>query len=170
VGKVGGRAGIGPPVALSAAHDCGAFDCGDDALNRWLRERALPAAAAGHSRTFVCCAGDRAVGHYCLAAGGVVRAAAPGRLRRNAPDPLPVAIVGRLAVDLSQQGRGLGADLVGDALRRILAASDTLGVAAVLVHAANERAAAFWRRHDFIPFPPEGHSFFLPVDGIARLL
>jgi GNAT superfamily N-acetyltransferase len=170
VGEVARAAGIDSPVPLSAAHDCSAFNCGDDALNDWLRERALAAAAAGHSRTFVCCAAERVVGYYCIAAGGILRASAPGRLRRNAPDPLPVAIIGRLAVDRSQQGRGLGTDLVADALLRIVAASDTLGLAAVLVHAASEPAAAFWRRHDFIPFPPDGRTFFLPLGRIARLL
>jgi predicted N-acetyltransferase YhbS len=95
-------------------------------LNDWLRQRALKNESR-FSRTYVVCEGDHVVGYFCVSAGAVERAAAPGKVRRNAPDTIPVSVVGRLAVSRSHAGRGLGADLLSDALRRIALASQSIG-------------------------------------------
>src|SRR5208337_2635182 len=120
-----------PARALSPVHDHAAFDCGEPALNDWLKNRALKNESR-FSRTYVVCEEDRIVGYYCISAGSVERAAAAGKVRRSAPDAIPVAVIGRLAVDRAHAGKGLGADLLSDALRRIALASQSLGMAAVL--------------------------------------
>src|SRR5471032_3051072 len=99
---------IGPPEPLTAGHDASAFDSGEPALDDWLRKRALPNEQSGASRTYVISAGRRVVGFYCLAAGSVAKQAATGHIRRNMPEPIPVMIIGRLAIDRGFQGRGLG--------------------------------------------------------------
>ena len=98
------------PVAIAREHDVDAFDCGIQSLNEWLSRRALRNESSGGSRTFVTTevGSNRVVGYYCTAASSLVRESAPGALRRNAPDPIPVVLIGRLAVDLSAAGHGLG--------------------------------------------------------------
>src|SRR5690606_14425835 len=98
------------------------------------------------SRTNVVCEEKRVVGYFCISAGAVERAAAPGRVRRNAPDTIPVSVIGRLAVSRDHAGKGLGADLLADALRRIAAASQSIGIGAVLVHAKDDAAKRFYLR------------------------
>ena len=96
------------------------------------------------------------------------RAHAPGKIRRNAPDAIPVSVIGRLAVDRDHSGRGLGADILADALRRIAAASRTIGIAAVLVHAKNEAAKRFYlARAEFIEFPADSRVLFLPIETLV---
>ena len=109
---------LSSPVPLTAEHDLSAFDCGEPALNDWLRHRALKNESR-FSRTYVVCDGNRVVAYFCIAAGSVERAAAPGKVRRNAPDAIPVSVIGRLAVSRDHAGKGLGADMLSDALRRI---------------------------------------------------
>ena len=116
------------------------FDCGEPALDDWLRQRALKNESR-FSRTYVVCEGMRVVAFYCISAGAMDRAAAPGRLRRNAPDAIPVSVIGRLAVARSHAGRGLGADILSDALARIAVAAQSIGIAAVVVQAKDERGA-----------------------------
>lgn len=137
------------PVPLSPQHDCSAFDCGHAALAEWLRRRARSNEAARGSRCFVVCEGKRVVGFYTLAAGSVRRAAAPGAVRRNMPDPVPAIVLGRLAVDRAWQGRGLGADLLQDAVLRAVRASHEIGARVLLCHAVDERARRFYLRHGF---------------------
>ncbi|MGJ3231509.1 MAG: GNAT family N-acetyltransferase [Oceanicaulis sp.] len=110
---------------------------------------------------------DAVRAYYSLAAGAVDRIDAPGRLRRNAPDSVPVALLARLAVDRREQGQGLGADLLADAFQRCASAAAAIGVAAVLVHAKSDQARRFYMRHaDFLEFPPGGRTLFLPIDTI----
>ena len=122
---------LSAPLSLSAEHDCSAFDCGEPALNDWLRDRALKNESR-FSRTYVVCEGTRVVAYVCVAAGAVERSAAPGKLRRNAPDGIPVSVIARLAVSRVHAGQGLGADMLSDALRRIAVASQSIGIGAVL--------------------------------------
>lgn len=160
-------AGLSAPVALTAEHDLTAFDCGDAALNDWLRNRAVKN-ESHFSRSYVACQGTRVAGFYCIAAGSVERAAAPGKLRRNAPDAIPVSIIGRLAVDQAFGGKGLGADLLSDALQRIAIAAQTIGIAAVLVQAKDEAARGFYLRcAEFIEFPEDSRTLFLPVEVVV---
>ena len=154
------------PEPLTNAHDLSDFDCSEPALDNWLRERALRNESR-FSRTYLICEGRKAVAYVCIAAGSVERGDAPGRLRRNAPDTVPVSIIARLAVTRSHAGRGLGADLLADALSRIARASQTIGMAAVLVHAKNDAARAFYMRcAEFIEFPADSRILFLPMETV----
>src|SRR3954469_4580091 len=118
---------LSAPVPLTSAHDLSGFDCSEPVLNDWLRHRALKNESR-FSRTYVVCEGNRAVAYYCISAGAVQRAAAPSKVRRNAPDTIPVSVIGRLAVGRDHAGKGLGADILSDALRRIAVASQSIGI------------------------------------------
>ena len=129
---------LSAPMPLADHHDAAAFDCGEPALNEWLRNRARKSEGR-FARTYVVCDGARIAGYFCIAVGSVERAGAPKKLQRNAPDPVPIAIIGRFAVDIGYAGRGLGKDLLQDAFKRIVSISEIAGVSAVLVHAKKRR-------------------------------
>lgn len=158
---------LSAPVPLTAEHDLSAFDCGEPVLNDWLRHRALKNESR-FSRTYVVCAGNRVVGYFCISAGSVERGAAPGKVRRNAPDTIPVSIIGRLAISRDHAGKGLGADLLSDALRRIALASQSIGIGAVLVQAKDDAAKRFYLRcAEFIEYPEESRTLFLPIETVV---
>ena len=115
------------PSPLTDRQELAAFSSGDDTLDDWLRRRARANQASGASRTYVLCRERRAVGYYALASGALALACGPGSFRRNMPDPIPVVVLGRLAVDRSEQGRGLGRALFQDAALRTLHAAETIG-------------------------------------------
>ena len=138
------------PVPLNAEHQVGSFSCGEPTLDFWLQRRALANQASGASRTFVVCREAAVQGYYALAAGSVDHRMAPGRLRRNMADPIPVVVLAGLAVALSEQGSGLGRALVRDAVGRINAAASQIGIAAILVHALDERAKRFYLSCGFV--------------------
>jgi GNAT superfamily N-acetyltransferase len=146
---------LSAPHPLSPSDDLDTFQSGVEPLDEWLKRRARRNEADGASRTFVVCEGRRVVGYYSLAAGSVLAGAATGRVRRNMPNPVPVVLLGRLAIDAAWQGRGLGADLLRDAVRRTLHAGANIGVRAMLVHAISESAARFYQKHGFRPSPVE---------------
>ena len=155
------------PHPITAAHDLSRFDCGVPVLNDWLRERALKNESR-FSRSYVTCDGARVAGYYCLSAGAVQREAAPGKLRRNAPDSVPVSIIGRLAVDREYAGRGLGASLLADALRRIARAAQSIGIAAVLVQAKDEASRAWYlAQAEWLEFPVGSRTLWLPVGVVV---
>lgn len=161
--------GVAPPAPIRAPEPIGPvhlvddFTCGDRFLDDWLKTRALKSEGR-FARTYVACVGNAVVGYDCIATGSVERQAAPGRLRRNAPDPVPIAIIGRLAVDRNHAGRGLGADLLGDAFRRIAAASQIIGLGAVIVHAKDDAALAFYRKQaEFLEYPAGSRALYLPI-------
>lgn len=157
---------LSPPVPLTAEHDLSGFDCGEPALNDWLRDRALKNESR-FSRTYVVCDGRQVVAYICISAGAVERSAAPGKLRRNAPDAIPVSVIGRLAVSRDYAGRGLGADILSDALRRVALASQSIGIGAVMVHAKNDTAKRFYLRcAEFVPHPEDGRTLFLPIETV----
>lgn len=141
---------LAAPVPIASHHDCSAFDCGNAELSEWLRQRAQGNEAARGSRCFVVCDGVRVIGFYALAAGSLERAHARGSIRRNMPEPIPAIVLGRLAVDCAWQGRGLGADLLQDALLRALRAAHEIGARVLLCHAVDENARRFYVRHGFI--------------------
>lgn len=132
------------PEPLRPDHVLANFDCGTPALNAWLQRRAAANQASGASRTFVACEGGRVVGYYALASSAVAQVAAPGRFRRNMPDPIPVVVLARLAVDVRAQGLGLGRALFQDAVWRIVQAADAIGIRGMIVHAVSEEAKAFY--------------------------
>ncbi len=161
------RARLSAPVPLTIGHDLSGFDCGEATLNDWLRNRALKNESR-FSRTYVVCEDNRVVAYFCISAGAVERAAAPGKVRRNAPDTVPVSVIGRLAVSRDHAGKGLGADMLSDALRRIAVASQSIGIGAVLVQAKDETAKRFYMRcAEFIEFPQDSRTLFLPIETVV---
>jgi GNAT superfamily N-acetyltransferase len=143
-----------PPQPLRGDHLVADFDCGEATLDDWLKRRAMPNQLSGASRTFVVVDDALQVrGYYALAAGAVALHSATGAVRRNMPDPVPVMVLGRLAVDQRAQGIKLGAALLRDAMARSLAVSQQAGVRAVLVHALSEQAKAFYMHYGFQPSP-----------------
>jgi GNAT superfamily N-acetyltransferase len=157
-----------PPEPLGAQHQLEGFDCGNATLNRWLQQLALANERQGVSRTVVLCPDEgNDVIASCLLAGAIVLAEVPGAVRRNMPDPLPVVVLGRLAVDRRHQGQGLGRALVADALRRSLVARRLIGARALLVHAIDEPAAAFYRSLGFRPSPLNASTLMLQLSEPA---
>jgi predicted N-acetyltransferase YhbS len=138
-----------PVELLSGTHDFGRFDSGVPELDRWLRNSAAVAHAAGMAATYLLCRGDEVVGYYAVAMSLVIHATAPSRLRRGMPDPVPVVLLARLAIDRSEQGHRLGGHLLVDALRRCVRGGREFGARAVVVDAIDERAPEFYRHFDF---------------------
>ncbi|GBQ44276.1 N-acetyltransferase GCN5 [Acidocella aminolytica 101 = DSM 11237] len=124
-----------------------------ETLDRWLKQRALKNQISGVSRNFVVCDGNRVVAYYALASGAVAVEAASGRFKRNMPDPIPVVVLGRLAVDQVLHSKGLGRALVQDAGRRVLQAANAIGIRGMLVHVLTDEAKAFYERIGFDPSP-----------------
>ncbi|QGM99473.1 GNAT family N-acetyltransferase [Methylocystis parvus] len=154
---------LSTPAALTDRHIAESFDCGVAVLNDWLRRRAMPNQLTGASRTFVISRDERVVGYYALAAGAIASHEAPSRLSRNMPDPIPVFILGRLAVDRSEQGRMLGSLLLRDAIIRTRAAAEFGGIAGLLVHALSVEAKRFYMHRGFVESPSR------PMTLLARL-
>jgi GNAT superfamily N-acetyltransferase len=132
------------PQPIDESHEIGGFDSGVPTLDNWLKRRARANQASGASRTYVACENRCVVAYYALASGGVDIDAAPGRVRRNMPDPVPIAVLGRLAIERSHQKGGLGRLLVQDASKRVLQAADIIGIRGVVVHAISAEAKAFY--------------------------
>jgi GNAT superfamily N-acetyltransferase len=151
------------PEKLRADHDLLKFECGEPTLDDWLRRRALSNEESGASRTYLVCVGEQVVGYYALAVGAVTHAEAPGRVRRNMPDPVPVMIIGRLAVHKDFQGRKIGPALLRDAVLRTLQAAEIAGVRAILVHAISERARQFYEDCGFTPSPMDPMTLMITV-------
>lgn len=151
------------PVPLTAEHRLDDFACGVDSLDDWLKRRARPNQVSGASRTYVVAEGSKVVGYYCLASGALALNDAPAPVRRNMPDPVPIAILGRLAIDKSWQGRGLGAALLQDAVLRTIHASDILGIRGLLVHALSGEAKAFYEYHGFVASPSQPMTLILSL-------
>lgn len=161
-----GQAKLSEPAPLTAEHDASRFDCGVPVLNEWLTQRALKNESK-FSRTYVVCSGNRIAAYVCIVAGAIERASVPSRLRRNAPDTVPVSVIGRLAVDRVYAGQGLGADILADALRRIALASQSIGIGAVMVQAKDENAKRFYLAcAEFLEYPSESRTLFLPIETV----
>lgn len=141
---------LSAPTLLTETHDLAHFHCGVSSLDEWLIRRARQNHASGASRTYVAAEGTRVVGYYCLASGALAMSDAPGPIRRNMPDPVPMAVLGRLAVDQIWHGRGLGVALLQDAVLRTMRAADILGIRGLLVHAISDAAKVFYERHGFV--------------------
>lgn len=159
---------LSAPEPLGTQHQVGDFNSGVASLDEWLKRRALANQASGAARTFVVCEAKKIVGYYALASGAVSVVVAPGRFRRNMPDPILVAVLGRLAVDRAHQGRGLGRALVRDAARRIVHAADTIGIRGILVHAISPEAKIFYLGLGFEPSPIEPMTFMVTLADVRN--
>jgi GNAT superfamily N-acetyltransferase len=166
----GAAAPIGAPEHLRPEHDVAGFASGVAALDDWLKRHALANEKAGGSRTYVVCPGRRVVGYYALATGAVTHDTATGRVRRNMPDPVPVMVLGRLAVAREFQGRGIGEGLLRDAILRTLHAADLAGIRAILVHAISEDVRRFYERHGFTESAIDPMTLMITLPDASRAL
>lgn len=158
------------PAALAEDHYLAEFSCGEPTLDDWLRTRALDNLRLGASRTYVSCgAGSRrVVGYYALAMGSILSHEVPGGMRRNMPRMIPAVVLGRLAVDLTAQGTGLGGLLLQDAVTRAAKAAQEVSARLVLVHALSSAAANFYERHGFVRLPLETPTLALDLVKFAQ--
>jgi GNAT superfamily N-acetyltransferase len=159
---------LGPVERLTDRHQAEGFDCSNVDLDNWLTRIALVAARAGTAATYVLCRGSRVVGYDALAMGSVSHSSAPSRLRRGMPDPVPVVVLARLALDHSEQGNRLGGHLLVDALRRCVRGGQEFGARAVVVDAIDDRAAAFYRHFGFHDL--EGLRLWRRLADVAQAL
>ncbi len=157
------------PALLADHHDLTTFASGEVALDEWLRKRARANQADGASRTFVVCEENRVVGYYALASGSVGVSDLPGNFRRNMPDPVPVVMLGRLAVDQALAGQGVGRGLFNDAVRRISNAADTIGIRGIAVHPISENARAFYRKLGFVDCPGNPSLMVITLKAVRVL-
>jgi len=158
------------PTPLLATHLTDEFDCGEAVLNDWLKKRALKNENSGASRTFVVCQDNKVVGYYVLATGSVMHQHAPSKVSRNMPEPIPVMILGRLAVSNQMQSAGLGRGLLKDAILRTLGVSKQAGIRALLVHALSDAAHKFYRQCGFVESPIDTMVLMITLKDAARHL
>ncbi len=161
---------ITPPEPLAQHHDLDRFDCGVATLDEWLKRRARRNENDGASRTFVVCAGDRVVGFYSLAASSILHTEATGKVRRNMPDPVPALLLGRLAVDRAWHGKGLGGDLLANAVLRAISAAELVGLRAILVHAISAEARTFYEKHGFRSSPLDDMTLMVTLDEARKIV
>jgi len=154
---------------LTTSHDRTLFDCGAEPLNIYLRQYALQNQRKGIVRNYVTCRGKRVVAYYSLAYGSVAQTDAPTVLTKGIGKyPIPVMILARLAVDISEKGRGLGKALLKDAILRTLQASEIAGLKAIFVNAKDQEAERFYAKHGFIPSPSDPLHLFFPLDPLRK--
>lgn len=151
------------PAALADCHQLDSFACGEPSLDDWLKRRARANQINDASRTFVVAEGVEVIGYYCLAAGAIDRDAAPKSLRRNRPDPIPVMVLGRLAIHQAHQQKGIGTALLRDAIARTLQVAEQAGMTALLVHAISESARRYYLSRGFLESPLRPMTLCLPL-------
>lgn len=160
-----------PPEPLDADHRIDAFDCGKPALDTWLSRHARQAQASGSAKTFIVCDGDQVAGYYSLTVGQVDAVDAPPRVSKGMGRyPIPVVILARLAVDTRYQGRGIGAAMLRDAIRRTLAIAEQAGIRALLTRPIDDEATCFYQRFGFMPSPLREQQWLLLLKDARRLL
>ncbi|MHB8810927.1 MAG: GNAT family N-acetyltransferase [Desulfobulbaceae bacterium] len=157
---------ITAPAPISSKHNLADFNCGVSSLNDWLKRQALKNEGSGASRTFVACKGLQVIGFYSLAAGSVHRQQTPGKIKRRMPEPIPVMILGRLAVDVHWQKKGIGRGLLKDAVSRTIQAAQYAGMRALVAHALSEDARLFYHRHGFQESPLNQYTLMLPLKSL----
>ena len=152
------------PVSLREDHDLAEFSCRHESLANWLIHHARKNHQSGASRVFIVSTeSGKVAGYYALAAGSVSHKLSPGRIRRNTPDPIPVAVLGRLATHSSHEGRGIGSGMLKDAVLRTQQLSADIGIRAIICHAIDEHARAFYLHHGFLASPIEPLTVLLPI-------
>lgn len=154
---------------LQPYHAVEVFDCGQDALNRFLQEYALSNQLSGGAQSYIGLTDDRVIGYYALAVGSVEQEQAPERVKKGlAKHAIPIMLLARLAVDLQWQKRGVGAALLKDAMLRTLQAADIAGIRALVVHAKDDAARTFYERYDFIPSPTDPLHLFTLLKDVRK--
>jgi GNAT superfamily N-acetyltransferase len=161
---------IKAPEPITEAHLIESFSCGVPVLDEWLKRRALKNEVSGASRTFVICQDRQVVGYYTLVTGSIDHRNAPGKIRRNMPNPIPVIVLGRLAVDQQWQHAGMGRGLLKDALLRSLSVSKQAGIRALLVHTLSEDAKHFYTRNGFLESPLDPMTLMIALQDAAYCL
>jgi predicted N-acetyltransferase YhbS len=162
--------GYSEPRPISETDEVTTFDSGEPTLDDYLRKRALANHVAGAARCFVSCRDGRVVGYYAIASGSVAREECPTKVRRNMPDPIPVILLARLAVDSKEQGNGLGASLLRNAIARTVSVAEQVGVRAMLVHALHDDARSFYSHHGFERSPTDDLHLMLSIKDIKASL
>jgi GNAT superfamily N-acetyltransferase len=159
-----------PPSPITAGSDLADFDSGELSLNEWLRKRALKNHLSGASRCFVLCSENTVIGYYSLSAGAISHAATPKSMRRNMSDPLPVLLLGRLAVDKRYHNKGFGQALLRDAMIRAVNVSGNAGVFAILIHALNDQAKQFYLSRGFVESPLQPMTLMMTIETVRSIL
>ena len=159
-----------PPSLITADQELAIFDSGELSLNEWLKKRALKNQTVGASRCFVVCSGTNVIGYYSLSAGAISHQAAPKAMRRNMPNPLPVLLLGRLAVDKRYHNMGIGQALLRDAMMRAVNVSGDAGVFAILVHALTDQAKQFYLSRGFVESPIQPMTLMMTIETVRSIL
>lgn len=162
---------LNPPVVLNSSHDVSSFDCQASSLNDFLKQYAWQNLQNYSGRTFVATRGNIVVGYYTLAAASVEHSSVPPRSKKGLGKyPVPVILLARLGVDVSEQGQGLGKGLLKDALLRALSVTQNIGARAVLVHAIDEKAEAFYLKYGFEPSTVDKYHLYMLMKDIQKTM
>ncbi len=161
---------LSAPQPLGAQHQLDSFSSGTPVLDDWLKRRALANQTSGASRTFVVCEQGVVVAYYALASSAISVTQAPGRFRRNMPEPIPVVVLARLAVSGAHHGKGIGRGLFQDAARRVINAADAIGIRGMIVHAISEDVAAFYQRLGRDPSPLDPMTLMVTLTDLRASL
>ncbi len=161
---------ISTPEPIQLTHQLDAFESGEKVLDHWLKHRAIKNDNEGASRTFVVHEKKKVLGYYSLATGAVSAHEVSGKMRRNMPNPIPVMVLGRLAVDKAWQGHGIGKGLLKDAFLRTVRVSKDAGIRALLIHAISDSAKHFYKRYGFVESPIASMTLMLTMKDIEKYL
>jgi len=162
--------GITAPCPIARTHHVTSFDCGDTTLDEWLQRRAIKNENSRASRTFVVCEDNTVIGYYSLAAGAIAREETSGKVRRNMPDPIPVMVLGRLAVDANWQSKHIGIGMLKDAIQRTIIVAEQTGIRALLVHALSDDAKSFYRHCGFSESPTNDMTLMITLDEARNVM
>ncbi len=161
---------LSAPIPISVDHELDSFDSGELSLDEWLKKRALKNQVTGASRCFVLSNGKKVIGYYCLSAGAISHESAPKTMRRNMPNPLPVLLLGRLAIDKNYHNQGLGSALLRDAMIRSASVAGDAGVFAILVHALSEQAQKLYVSRGFVESPLQPMTLMMTLETVRQIL
>lgn len=159
---------LSAPEPLTGEHNVSQFSCGKESMDHWLKHITLRSHAAGGAKKYVTTDNGRVVGYYSLSAGSVSRKETSGHFRRNLPEPIPVELLGRLAVDEQYQKQGVARGLMRDAAYRVMEAAETVGVRGILVHALDADAKSFYEALGFESSPLDTHTLVITIQNIRR--
>lgn len=158
------------PTPISDEHELDDFESSEPSLDEWLKKRALKNQALGASRCFVICKDKKVIGYYTLSAGAISHETAPKAMRRNMPNPLPILLLGRLAIDKSYHNKGLGSALLRDMLIRSVSVASDAGIFAILVHALSEQAKRFYLSRGFVESPLQPMTLMMTLETVRSIL